>query len=91
LAFRKKAQYVVVSPRLCSNADHVPKWTLTKLHVFHNIKVKNEVHDLNEEVEAKIRGEWIAKKLLLGDNIVVVANDEEQFWLMGENPFKCTT
>jgi len=77
--------------RLCSNVDHVPKWTLTKLHVFNSIKVRDEMHDLDEEVEAKTRGKWIVENLLPSDNIVVVSNDEEQFWLMGENLLKCTT
>jgi len=64
---------------------------LTKLHVFNSIKVRDEMHDLDEEVEAKTRGKWIVENLLPSDNIVVVSNDEEQFWLMGENLLKCTT
>jgi hypothetical protein len=76
---------------LCSNVDHVPKWMLTKLHVFTSTQVKDEMHDSNEEVEAKTWGEWIVKNLLPNDNIVVVSDDEKQFWLMGENPLKCTT
>ncbi len=62
---------------LCSNVDHVPKWTLTKLHVFNNTKVRDEMHDSDEEVEAKIGGEWIAENLLPSHNIVVVSDDKK--------------
>ncbi len=40
--------------------------------------------DLNEEVECGTGGEWIANVVCVGDNVVVIANNEtnEQFWLL---------
>jgi len=40
------------------------------------------MYEFDEEMEAGIGGEWIADNLCPSDNIVVVSNDDEHFWLM---------
>jgi len=40
--------------------------------------------DPNEKVESGIGGEWIANAICIGNNVVVITNNNtnEQFWLL---------
>jgi hypothetical protein len=72
------------SKERCENELHVHPRTLKRLKPCDNLEDRIIMFDLNEEVECGIGGEWIANVVCVGDNVVVIANNEtnEQFWLL---------
>jgi hypothetical protein len=63
--------------------DHIPVWRLVRIKSKQPSRIR-ALYDEDEEVEAGSGREWMADSLLVGDNIVVRAcNDEnDKFWIM---------
>ncbi len=67
----------------CENELHVPSWTLKRFKPSYSLEVKNNMLDLDEEIESGTNGEWIYD-VCVGDNVVVIVNNDndEQLWLL---------
>ncbi len=67
------------SPELgCENKKHVLKWTLTRLKPKNSSEARQMMYDFDEEIEARIGGEWIVENLVLGDNVPILSDHQGQ-------------
>ncbi len=64
------------------NKDHVHEWILTCLRLKNTLEVRDIMYDLNEEIEANTRGEWIVDNLHPSNDVVIPTTTDEPFWLM---------
>jgi hypothetical protein len=62
--------------------EHVSKWTLKRLKFKNRLEVRQMMYNYNEEIEARIGGECIAKNLVPNDNVAIFSDIIDPFWIL---------